>query len=236
MKNRRIISFIYLALFAVLFSSCTEDSSSAPEESVDTFDAAVVCPAEGMNAYGEPNRGTFSDARDGQVYKYTTIGNQVWMAENLKFDAPYSLCYDEIEGFCEMFGRFYTLHENGEDLGHFDQELLVTICPVGWHVPSVDEWNVLIEKMGGGGNAISRLYSSSNFGERYKPGSDDCAFNSLPAGYWLKNGDLSSVYIFSSYWTSTAKTAHSSFCSSLNEGGVTFWVNHPKMSLRCVKN
>ena len=227
-------------LFAVLlvgfFSSCTEDSASAPEEPVDTFDANVVCPAEGVNAYGEPNRGTFTDARDGQVYKYTTIGDQVWMAENLKFDAPYSLCYDEIEGFCEMFGRFYTLHENGEDLGHFDQELLVTICPVGWHVPSVDEWNVLIEKMGGGGNAISRLYSSSNFGERYKPGSDDCAFNSLPAGYWLNNGNLSNVYISSVYWTSTAKTAHSSFSCSLDEGGVTFWVNDPKMSIRCVKN
>ena len=135
-----------------------------------------------------------------------------------------------------MFGRFYTLHENGEDLGHFVQELLVTICPGGWHVPSVDEWNVLIEKMGGGGNAISRLYSSSNFGERYKPGSDDCAFNSLPAGYWLNNGNLSNVYISSVYWTSTAKTAHSSFSCSLDEGGVTFWVNDPKMSLRCVKN
>ena len=158
------------------------------------------------------------------------------MAENLKFDAPYSLCYGKIDGFCDTFGRFYSLHENGEDLGHFDQELLVTICPVGWHVPSVDEWNVLIEKMGGGGNAISRLYSSSNFGERYKPGSDDCAFNSLPAGYWLKNGDLSSLYISSVYWTSTAKTSYSSFCSSLNVNGVTFWVNEPKMSIRCVKN
>ena len=229
-------SIFFAALLVGFFSACSDDGSSAPEEPVDTFDANIVCPAEGVNAYGEPNRGTFTDARDGQVYKYTTIGNQVWMAENLKFDAPYSLCYDEIEGFCETFGRFYTLHENGEDLGHFDQELLDTICPAGWHVPSVDEWSVLMEKMGGGGNAISRLYSSSNFGERYKPGSDDCAFNSLPAGYWLKNGDLSSLYISSVYWTSTAKTAHSSFSCSLDEGGVTFWVNDPKMSIRCVKN
>ena len=228
MKYQKLVSFIYLALFAVLFSSCTEDGTSASEEPVDTFDASVVCP--------ENLRGTFTDTRDGQVYKYTTIGDQVWMAENLKFNAPYSLCYDEIEGFCETFGRFYTLHENGEDLSHFDQELLDTICPAGWHVPSVDEWNVLIEKMGGGGNAISRLYSSSNFGERYKPGSDDCAFSSLPAGYWLNNGNLSNVYISSVYWTSTAKTAHSSFSCSLDEGGVTFWVNDPKMSLRCVKN
>ena len=103
-----------LILFAVLlegfFSSCTEDKSSAPEEPVDTFDASVVCPADGVNGYGEPNRGTFTDARDGQVYKYTTIGNQVWMAENLKFNAPYSVCYDKIDGFCDTFGRFYSLH------------------------------------------------------------------------------------------------------------------------------
>ena len=215
---------LFAVLLVVFFSACSEDSSSAPEEPVDTFDANVVCPAEGVNAYGEPNRGTFTDARDGQVYKYTTIGNQVWMAENLKFNAPYSLCYDKIDGFCDTFGRFYSLHVNGNFHDVFDQELLDTICPAGWRVPSVDDWNILANNM------------SSNFGERYKPGSDDCGFNSLPAGYWLKNGDLSSLYISSVYWTSTAKTSYSSFCSSLNVNGVTFWVNEPKMSIRCVKN
>ena len=236
MKYQKLVSFIYLALFAVLFSSCTEDSSSAPEEPVDTFDASVVCPADGVNGYGEPNRGTFTDARDGQVYKYTTIGDQVWMAENLKFDAPYSLCYDEIEGFCDTFGRFYSLHVNGDFLNAFDQELLDTICPAGWHVPSVDEWNILSNNMGGGGKAVSRLSSSENFGESYEVGSDDCGFNSLPAGSWLKNGDLSIEYVGSLYWTSTAMSIKSSYCSRLSISGIGFSINDPKMSLRCVKN
>ena len=236
MKYQKLVSFIYLALFAVLFSSCTEDSSSAPEEPVDTFDASVVCPADGVNGYGEPNRGTFTDARDGQVYKYTTIGDQVWMAENLKFDAPYSLCYDEIEGFCDTFGRFYSLHVNGDFLNAFDQELLDTICPAGWHVPSADEWNILSNNMGGGGKAVSRLSSSENFGESYEVGSDDCGFNSLPAGSWLKNGDLSIEYVGSLYWTSTAMSIKSSYCSRLSISGIGFSINDPKMSLRCVKN
>ena len=236
MKNRRIISFIYLALFAVLFSACAEDSASAPEEPVDTFDASVVCPADGVNGYGEPNRGTFTDARDGQVYKYTTIANQVWMAENLKFDAPYSLCYGKIDGFCDTFGRFYSLHENGEDLGHFDQELLDTICPAGWRVPSVDDWNILSNNMGGGGKAVSRLSSSENFGESYEVGSDDCGFNSLPAGSWLKNGNLSIEYVGSLYWTSTAMSINSSYCSRLSISGIGFVISDPKMTIRCVKN
>ena len=228
----------YVALFFVcmLVVACTDDTSSAPEEPVDTFDANVVCPADGVNGYGEPNRGTFTDARDCQVYKYTTIGDQVWMAENLKFNAPYSLCYDEIEGFCETFGRFYSLHENGEFLGLFDQELLDTICPAGWHVPSVDDWNILSNNMGGGRKAVSRLRSPINFGENYNSGTDDCGFNSLPAGTWLKNGNLSLEYIASIYWTSSARDSESSYSSWFGSDGIGFTINYPKMSLRCVKN
>lgn len=229
-----------LILFAVLlagfFSACSDDGSSAPEEPVDTFDASVVCPADGMNGYGEPNRGTFTDARDGQVYKYTTIANQVWMAENLKFDAPYSVCYDEIEGFCDTFGRFYSLHVDGKVLGHFDQELLDTICPAGWRVPSVNDWDILVNNMGGVGKAVPRLRSPVNYGENYKPGTDDCGFNSLPAGYWLLNGNLSVDYVTSVYWTSTTKDTKTSYCSWFSSSGIFFEINYPKMSIRCVRN
>ena len=235
MKRQINISLI-CALFSVaLFSAC-DDGSSAPEEPVDTFDAAVVCPADGMNAYGEPNRGTFTDARDGQVYKYTSIGNQVWMAENLKFDAPYSLCYGKIEGFCDTFGRFYSLHVNGEYFEQFDQELLDTICPAGWHVPSVDEWSVLINNMGGPQKALSRLYSSSDFGDSFIKSTDDCKFNSLPAGIWLMDGNVASENVVSAYWTSSAKDVKTAFDCAFNYNGITFGTHHPKMTIRCIKD
>ena len=236
MKKKVNFSVFYTTLLAATLSACSNDSSSAPEEPVDTFDASVVCPAEGVNGYGEPNRGTFTDARDGQVYKYTTIGNQVWMAENLKFDAPYSVCYDKIDGFCDTFGRFYSLHENGEDLGLFDQELLDTICPTGWRVPSMDDWIILSNNMGGGGKAVSRLSSSEDFGEYYKGGSDDCGFNSLPSGIWLLNGSLASEYVIPAYWTSTAIDSRKTYTTDFNDSGISFGINSPKMTIRCVKN
>ena len=233
---KKSYKFLFLAtVFASFLTSCSDNSSSA-DELEDTFDASVVCPVDGLNAFGEPNRGTFTDERDGQVYKYTTIGNQVWMAENLKFDAPYSLCYDKIDGFCDTFGRFYSLHINGEYFDLFDQDLLDTICPAGWHVPSVDEWNVLIENMGGGINAVSRLYSKLDFGNQYKNGSDDCMFNSIPAGNWNKDSTLAGNNVVSIYWTSTVKSFQTSYNCFFGYDGVTFGVNYPKMTIRCVRN
>ena len=78
-----------LITFSTLFSACLF------EDDEEEWDAEKVCPETGMNAYGMPNRGTFVDERDGRVYKYTTIGDQVWMAENLKYELPdpYSMCY-----------------------------------------------------------------------------------------------------------------------------------------------
>ena len=235
MKYSKSFSLVCTFFITVLLTAC-DDSSSAPEEPADTFDASVVCPAEGLNAYGEPNRGSFVDARDGQVYKYTTIGNQVWMAENLKFDAPYSLCYEKIEGFCDTFGRFYSLHENGEYIGLFDQELLDTICPAGWHVPSVDEWSVLINDMGGEKKALSRLYSSEDFDDLFIKSSDDCGFNSLPAGVWNLDGSLGGRGVSSVYWTSTAENLSVSFGCFFSYNGIAFSANYPKMSIRCIKD
>ena len=234
---RESFKFIFFAVLLVgFFSACSDDGSSASEEPVDTFDANIVCPAEGVNAYGEPNRGTFTDARDGQVYKYTTIGDQVWMAENLKFNAPYSVCYDKIEGFCDTFGRFYSLHVNGELYDAFDQDLVDTICPAGWRIPTMDEWQILYDNMGGVGKAGRRLTSSLEFSEPFEPGTDDCGFNSLPAGDWLLNGKLSGEYFCSRYWTSTAKSLDDSYMCAFNARGFEFGINGPKMSIRCVKN
>ena len=174
----------FLALALLLIAGCCNSDDDS-----ESWNAEAVCPAEGTNAYGKPNRGTFTDERDGQVYKYTTIGDQVWMAENLRYNAPYSMCssdtsfirqYCELiehncetkecckESLCHTFGKYYSIIENGEEFGLIDKALVDTICPKGWHIPTKEEWKTLNNTMRIDGessdNTAARMKSAdSNF-------------------------------------------------------------------------
>ena len=51
------------------------------------------------------NSGTFVDSRDSRTYKWVQMGEQIWMGENLKFQADSgAVCYDNNLLNCEYYG------------------------------------------------------------------------------------------------------------------------------------
>ena len=127
--------------------------------------------------------GEMTDPRDGMVYKTTTIGGQVWMAENLNYfdieGASSSIkndwCYWDKPENCESAGRLYTW------------KVAQRICPEGWRLPSNEDWIALLTAVGADSlNEIlwkgsSKLKSMSGW-ENDGSGTDDFGFTALPAG------------------------------------------------------
>ena len=104
----------------------------------------------GADDYSYPHANTFVDARDGQVYREVTIGAQTWMAQNLNFDAPGAVCYDNDSRNCAIFGKLYPwdVLMNGAPSDSSNPSKVQGLCPKGWHVPSLAEWNQLFVAAG----------------------------------------------------------------------------------------
>ena len=229
MNNVKCQSFFFIsavALVALLFSACSDNSSSAGEE---PFDASVVCP--------ENLRGTFTDARDGQVYKYTTIGNQVWMAENLNYDAQGSICQDRDPSKCELYGRLYSYvgHDPDHAIDTINWNFIDSVCPNGWHLPTLTEWKLLQSYMGEGAEVVaSRLKSKEGWEKsNWGPGIDVCAFSVLPGGFFSYESSYEgNAGIF---LTSTAEfenlNDHVSF-----DGKMGYGSGSGRYTIRCLKN
>ncbi len=230
----------FLKLFfsgaALLLAACTTDSGESSV--VDDFDASIVCPAEGTNAYGMPNRGTFVDERDGQEYKYTTIGEQVWMAENLNYNAVGSMCQGKDESKCELYGRLYRYTWQDRNTGRdtINWGFIDSVCPPGWHLPKLAEWEKLASYVGGMDSEIaaSRLKSvdgweNSNWGA----GVNACDFSVLPGGYFSYEsiGDGNRA----SFLSATAEYEYTNKLIFFDEKMGTFF-NAARHSIRCIKD
>lgn len=139
--------------------------------------------------------GSFTDSRDGNVYQTVAIGNQTWMAENLRFNATNSILNPNNP--CEKFGRLYDWATvmNGAASSSSNPSGVQGICPSGWHLPSDAEWSQLEIHLGmsisdtstvglRGNHALglkSTITWDSNSGTE---GTNSTGFHALPATYY----------------------------------------------------
>lgn len=133
--------------------------NSDDENNLLTWAPATECSTENTNIEDIPQRGTFTDKRDGQVYKYTTINDQVWMAENLRYGDSINSksligntqCNNDIPENCEIYGRSYTWAAAIDSVRRFSDTTFSRqgICPENWHLPSSSEWSHMIDFVGG---------------------------------------------------------------------------------------
>jgi uncharacterized protein (TIGR02145 family) len=141
-------------------------------------------------------KGSFTDTRDKKTYKTVKIGEQVWMAENLSYNAKGSKCYGEgggvmsgeedeegnrmtkklsnaeVQANCKSYGRLY------------DWNTAMKVCPSGWHLPSKEEWQKLVDFAGG---KAEEKYQNNLMAKGWNiawfKGTDSYGFSALPGGY-----------------------------------------------------
>lgn len=167
-------------------SSNTKDvsSSSTALSSSSSSSETVVASSSSetpVNTSTSVQTGTyFVDERDDRSYRTVQIGNQIWMAENMKLDVSDGFCYNDTKKNCEKYGVFYTA------------QTAVRVCPEGWKLPMKDDWNMLAVNIGvvssSSGNAY--VYSDENAVLKLKSetgwdsdnGTDELGFSAFPAG------------------------------------------------------
>ena len=101
------------------------------------------------------------DSRDGKIYKTVSIGNRIWMAENLNYADSLkdsiligkTKCVDSADQDCNSLGRYYhklvitQLDSNKLDSfsGFFYPMDYQGVCPDGWRIPSDNDWQNLVD-------------------------------------------------------------------------------------------
>ncbi|MFC2136250.1 fibrobacter succinogenes major paralogous domain-containing protein [Bacteroidota bacterium] len=203
------------------------------------------CGSNNPSGYDDQNNNNNNQTEtvtdiDGNVYQTVSIGNQIWMTENLKStrlndgtpieNVPGSYQWTNLvtPAYCwlnndetnkDTYGAFYNYYTVSTGL----------LAPAGWHVPSEDEFRTLLDYLGGESLAGERLY--------------EIGFRAQGAGQLASEpGEFNLFPDLDKYWTTTTggwePTDIKYFILTRTDPEV-HWSSHPKSaghSVRCIRD
>jgi uncharacterized protein (TIGR02145 family) len=174
--------------------------------------------------------GTWTDARDGKVYKTVTINGKTWLAENYAY-LPFFVDPDNDENKCSVYGLPIVAgfgqsdfvmptvaeakaHENYAKYGvMYSAYYLDDIAPDGWHVATDEEWKELerfsgmkeddVDYTGYRGNTTHKFLSTT--WNSTPEATNELKFNAVPGGY-NKTVEDKGEGSYTYFWTNSYKT------------------------------
>lgn len=226
MKIARCICLIWLAGLFCLATGCSKD-----EETPAVKDA------------------------DGNEYSAITIGTQTWMKENLKTtkynDGSTITNHGSDYEWMNTTSGAYAWYENDvankSTYGALYNGYAVStdrLCPSGWHVPSRDEWLVLINYLGGVDFAGGKLKETGT--THWLPpntaATDEYGFKALPGGRRDNTASFALKQEQGWWWSSTDNATNTDYSSHVymdfDEAGASYYSLEKTygLSVRCLKD
>jgi uncharacterized protein (TIGR02145 family) len=176
-----------------------------------------------MSAGCEKEKLTVTDV-DGNVYNTVAIGNQVWMASDLKttkfrdgsvipvvtgnsawgaLTTPGACDYDNDPAKGAVYGKIYNFYAVADARG---------LCPVGWHVPTSEEHYEMLTTLGldVAGNML-REVGTAHWTSPHAGTTNESGFTALGGGYRSSNGEFKDINWLVAYWSSTANSSTSAY-------------------------
>lgn len=187
---------------------------------------------------------------DGNTYETVRIGEQVWMAENLRtttFNDGMSIPFASFGNSSKNPG--YGWYNNDSVAYSLDYGALYNwyaietgkLCPSGWHVADDYDWNVLINFLGGGSVAGDKLKEAgTDHWNSPNSATNESGFNALPGG--LANYGYVGMGGYGYWWSATALNDSSAWYWHMwyNHGGIAHYYDSDNkssgMSVRCIKD
>jgi len=226
------IAFSAGIMLALTFTfSCTSGGGGG-----DDPNGGTSSPSVGGNSSGSNSSGGSCDISS---YKNKKMPDgKIWMVENLNCKVAGSECYDKNESNCNTYGRLYTW------------EAARKACSGGWHLPSDDEWEALVDSVGGlstAGTAGNHLKAKEGWNSCGPTGSgesysceDTYGFSALPGGYGDSNGSFRNAGRSGYWWSASGYDSYRANNRGMNHdyNDVTYsYYNKDNLfSVRCVQD
>ena len=224
-----IFPLIAMGFLLILTNGCKKDDPKSPIET-----------------------GTVTDI-EGNLYKTVKIGDQWWMAENLKVtryrngdsipnvtdgDEWSNLStgayadYENTASNSAVYGKLYNWYAVADSRN---------IAPAGWHVASYAEWTTLTTFLGGEAVAGGKLKEkgTAHWQSPNEGATNETGFSALPGGRYHSGGSFDGLGSDGYCWSSTANSSNAWGCyMGYNFGGVdrNYFNQSSGFSVRCVRD